>query len=1021
MAKEELIDHIYQQLCRSIPELTQDTIRTKAFISKFIDAFLKMYPAHHTELMPNQSGYEFHEITIFCVAELEKLRSSPTFSQWDAATILPLVSRFLFSRHASLVSLRVQTTMYPIHHLDTTHFKPADHENLLRKLTLCYVTTLSLVFPKVLENRVMTFYVKAFYAEQDHMKLVESLKKIEFFGLSCVKSNLFLIEQLLKNKMMLAKCLLTIQMPEWDQNPSSEGLDSYYELQNHIRDNQKTVLIAASKGARPALRTWSECQTRPMPRLPEFFVGDHRQFALMAPTNQNAWRYFDKFMAMRRSHVEPVDLDKYSTFLELLHTWAVEHEMDADCAAELFANPSTFTPANAQALGQLFNTLDSQKSGPIGTQRWIQIVNLIWKHFGRDHFFAWKAYELDPYENWVDCVENDEAMTVPYDTYPFLTPLAYFQSLWLAFLKSVMSHPTRPVDNNFLRYLQTLLPLAESILLFGENNVDFNELCSHAHESSHEWLEFFTTLNYPSVASFVPCRLWTTILNDRLHQQQILAWLPTCFSMLQSTQKTEIITFGVQALQAAVRDNVSDKDMAEALRAIQAAANTYQAFQKHSHPSYQTMFDPNDVPWTTIYFATIQREEYRHISATLLICTQQARNTEELVWILDLAKLIALSEKADDHLFLACMSQWLTIQNFPSIQTWINILFPTSTAVGFTLTLPILRSLWELWRTQKITEPQQVLAIGCTAQTILNCQSSADFNRYIDDHSQRLSLMKMLSQGYLHGLGIDLIQRCYRWYRAALQQIFQWVNWSTTELGKRHGLYQQAYQILKNLNHELQQITGKPNSSPRSAHSQPSLALRVQYERLFAEQERCYAGFFWSSNRSRINQARQLFHDLRTVAANNKPQYYTQLLHTILRHQNSIFTGDKSYYFYPANQKGYSRLHDLSTELFLIIARDCLWDRDLTETDKAYISSLLKQQVREHAQLLAEQIQNPQLAQKINRWLKNDGGCDALQTILKTHPPDKTNSKLQYLYRSLQIMVMKPDTEIRSTHQASCT
>ena len=78
--------------------------------------------------------------------------------------------------------------------------------------------------------------------------------------------------------------------------------------------------------------------------------------------------------------------------------------------------------------------MDSKQNGQVGSLRWIATVNAIWKEFGQEHFFAWKACMLDKSHHWLDCVEADESIpsssltTEPLAGQP---PRAHFQMSWL--------------------------------------------------------------------------------------------------------------------------------------------------------------------------------------------------------------------------------------------------------------------------------------------------------------------------------------------------------------------------------------------------------------------------------------------------------------------------------------------------------------------------------------------------------------------------------------------------------------
>ncbi|MDF1828226.1 MAG: hypothetical protein P1U39_08115 [Legionellaceae bacterium] len=287
--------------------------------------------------------------------------------------------------------------------------------------------------------------------------------------------------------------------------------------------------------------------------------------------------------------------------------------------------------------------------------------------------------------------------------------------------------------------------------------------------------------------------------------------------------------------------------------------------------------------------------------------------------------------------------------------------------------------------------------------TDLEAMDDAQFDRYMASSDNRLHITEALKH-HADFLPDAIRAQCYRYYRRHLEAIAFNIDDRIQTIGQYDAVYQQAYQDVQTFLDVIQGI----NPEHASASQETLSDIQNQHKALFKAQEKRYEGFFWSCNRQRITQARTLFTALGNITTGNKKEYYQQVMNTLTDTQNTIFTGDQSYYFYASNKKGYSRLHHICTELFLTVARDCLLDPELSTEDKLIVQEQYKTQVQQHVTLLSQQIDNTAFANDLNTWASSNDSNDSMErlaTIMARYPKNSISPKLHYLYNSLEIMV----------------
>ncbi|MDF1758478.1 MAG: hypothetical protein P1U74_09315 [Legionellaceae bacterium] len=283
----------------------------------------------------------------------------------------------------------------------------------------------------------------------------------------------------------------------------------------------------------------------------------------------------------------------------------------------------------------------------------------------------------------------------------------------------------------------------------------------------------------------------------------------------------------------------------------------------------------------------------------------------------------------------------------------------------------------------------------------LNILGFQEFKDYMLNAKSRFNITKALREGSTLFSDEKRLQY-YNYYHQCFREITNWINWAMQSIGLRAESYKLAYQQLKHLSDEIQYIKS-PSSDLLVVDPKSILDLKNYHKNLFNQHKDIYSGFFWSCNRTRINQAKSLFSALDKIEAQDKVEYYTKVLKTITNMQNTIFAGDKSYCFYASNKKGYSRLHHICTELFLSVARDCLCDAQMSADEKLLIQDEHKKQVKEHVILLSQQIKGS-LSNSLKGWIQDDSDLNSLSTILCQSSKNEIPNTIHYLYDSLKTM-----------------
>ena len=94
---------------------------------------------------------------------------------------------------------------------------------------------------------------------------------------------------------------------------------------------------------------------------------------------------------------------------------------------------------------------------------------------------------------------------------------------------------------------------------------------------------------------------------------------------------------------------------------------------------------------------------------------------------------------------------------------------------------------------------------------------------------------------------------------------------------------------------------------------------------------------------------------MRNIRENSQANYYRKALTTIWQSQKEILMSDKQA-SYTLNKKGYSRLYDISVQMFFHLARECLRNPNVTFEEKQQYNRMFHDQLQFHIDELHERL-----------------------------------------------------------------
>ncbi|WP_412754036.1 hypothetical protein [Legionella londiniensis] len=199
--------------------------------------------------------------------------------------------------------------------------------------------------------------------------------------------------------------------------------------------------------------------------------------------------------------------------------------------------------------------------------------------------------------------------------------------------------------------------------------------------------------------------------------------------------------------------------------------------------------------------------------------------------------------------------------------------------------------------------------------------------------------------------------------------------------------------------------------------SKEDAGISGKYAAYFEQQRNRYASFWWT-NQSRKWQAESLFSNLSLIdeKKTDKTQFYKSALEQILCTQNDIMENDKNNY----NFKGYSRLMDISMQMFVKLAKDGLSQPDIKEDMVTVLNDILESQLAMHIKYLADFMPDTKSTNGFKKILmeykekmdNNSGKLDSQELAEFADGLKKNRNsipyRLQYLANNLEALIALP-------------
>ena len=277
--------------------------------------------------------------------------------------------------------------------------------------------------------------------------------------------------------------------------------------------------------------------------------------------------------------------------------------------------------------------------------------------------------------------------------------------------------------------------------------------------------------------------------------------------------------------------------------------------------------------------------------------------------------------------------------------------------------LSAITKLWDAWHANRIQDAQQLSHSIQVIQWAMNAKTNQrawdDLFLSIDSKQvERQAIMQHLEHDLLD-LGDAFKTACYDKYQTLSEQLPQMtseynVKDRLTDIRRSFlSLMKWAREVMVVAAHPFQGQAVVANPAPRNGASHMGF---------FQEQRNAYANTWWV-NSARREQASALFDTLEVVETHGGPTkaaYYNSVLGAIWTSQQNMLRQDKvtdrDAYFYKLNTKGYSRLHDISMQMFARVAREFLMDADITIQEKEGLNGMLQAQLVFYINQLEERL-----------------------------------------------------------------
>ena len=333
--------------------------------------------------------------------------------------------------------------------------------------------------------------------------------------------------------------------------------------------------------------------------------------------------------------------------------------------------------------------------------------------------------------------------------------------------------------------------------------------------------------------------------------------------------------------------------------------------------------------------------------------------------------------------------------------------------------------------TAKVNALPQAFAVLCEANQLANDKNYADYFSDFSTKNQgkRQQIMQYLHHGLLN-LGDSFSDKCWRYYLDLIQKQLGATPDKISKDQQARLSVTDCFQRLMRVTRELATVARSPfaaadNSVDNAPMNAEFLTQRQQY---IASQRARYSSF-WFTNKLRKEQANKFFDALESLdsedSADSIDRVYLFSFKQILQTQRDILQSDSDVYKNKSkvhNKKGYSRLYDITVQMFLRTAHDCLKNDQVSLDTKNNLNDLLQEQLGFQIKILHERLSEhaklKTLAEKMpaaDEWLPSSVELKALKHFIKDQY-DNVPKHLRYLLENINNLTqLKDDAPLQRT------
>ncbi|BBB15100.1 threonine--tRNA ligase [Candidatus Rickettsiella viridis] len=333
--------------------------------------------------------------------------------------------------------------------------------------------------------------------------------------------------------------------------------------------------------------------------------------------------------------------------------------------------------------------------------------------------------------------------------------------------------------------------------------------------------------------------------------------------------------------------------------------------------------------------------------------------------------------------------------------------------------------------TPSIEALPQAFAVLCEANQLANNKNYADYFSDFSTKNQgkRQQIMQYLHHGLLN-LGDSFSDKCWRYYLDLMKKQLGSIPDKISKDYQARLSVTHCFQRLMSVTRELATLARSPfAAADNSVDNAPTNAEFLTQRQQYIASQRARYSSFWFTNKLRKEQANNFFDALESLdsedSADSIDRVYLFSFKQILQTQRDILQSDSDVYKNKSkihNKKGYSRLYDITVQMFLRTAHDCLKNDQVSLDTKNNLNDLLQEQLAFQIKILHERLSEhaklKALAEKMpiaDEWLPGSVELKALKHFIKDQY-DNVPKHLRYLLENINNLTqLKDDVPLQRT------